>query len=230
MRYAVFSDIHGNLPALQAVLRDAEGNGCEGYLCAGDIVGEYDWSNECVELVRSIGAVCVKGNQDEYCASGMALDGFNEKARERVRATREALSERAKEWLIKLPLVVDGNEFTLVHGSLDHPERWGYVFDKSAAAASFMGQKSAVCFNGHTHVPVCFEKDQSVRGGTYTQVDFRRGTKYLVNVGSVGQSRDGVVKSSYVIYDADEKTAELRRIDFMRPGGGAASAPVAQPR
>ncbi len=87
MRCAVFSDIHGNLPALQAVLRDAEGNGCNGYFCAGDIVGEYGQSEECVEMVRSIGAVCVRGNQDEYCASGMALDGFNEKARERIEAT-----------------------------------------------------------------------------------------------------------------------------------------------
>jgi predicted phosphodiesterase len=160
----------------------------------------------------------------------MALDGFNEKARERVKSTREALSEEAKEWLMKLPLVVDEDGFTLVHATLDHPGRWGYVFDKNAAAASFTEQKSAVCFNGHTHVPVCFQKGLMVRGGTYTQVSFSRGTKYLVNVGSVGQPRDGIAMSSYVIYDAEVKTAELRRIDFMLPGGGAAAAPVVQPR
>jgi predicted phosphodiesterase len=230
MRYAVFSDIHGNLAALQAVLRDAEGNGCEGYLCAGDIVGEYDRPNECVELVRSIGAVCVKGNQDEYCSTEMALDGFNEKARESVEATRAALSEDSKSWLRGLSHVVKNGDFTLVHASLDQPERWGYIFDKLAASASFTEQKSSLCFNGHTHVPVCFEKDQTVRGGTYTQISFRRGMKYLVNVGSVGHPRDGVAKASYVIYDADEKTAELRRIDFMQPGGGADSALVVQPR
>ncbi len=230
MKYAVFSDIHGNLAALQAVLRDAEGNACEGYLCAGDIVGEYDQSEECVEMVRSIGAVCVMGNQDEYCGTDMKLDGFNEKARESVEATRRALSDDSKLWLQSLPYVVKCDEFTLVHASLDHPERWQYIFDKMAAAASLTEQQSAVCFNGHTHVPVYFEKDQSVRGGTYAQVSFRRGAKYLVNVGSVGHSRDGVAKSSYVIYDTDEKTAELRRIDFMRPEGGAASALVVQPR
>lgn len=230
MRYAVFSDIHGNLPALQAVLRDAEGNGCEGYLCAGDIVGEYDRPEECVELVRSLGAVCVKGNQDEYCGTEMALDGFNEKARERVKATRAVLSEDSKKWLQSLPHVVKDDSFTLVHASLDHPARWQYIFDKLAAVASISKQESPVCFNGHTHVPVCYQYDLMVRGGTYTQVSFSRGTKYLVNVGSVGQPRDGVAKSCYVIYDAEAKTAELRRIDFILPGGGAAAAPVVQPR
>ena len=159
----------------------------------------------------------------------MELDGFNEKAREQVKATREALSEEVKEWLRNLPLVIDGDGFTLVHATLDHPGRWGYVFDKNAAAASFTEQKKSVCFNGHTHVPVCFEKGLAVRGGTYTQVSFHRGAKYLLNVGSVGQPRDGIVKSSYVIYDEGEKTAELRRSDFMMPGGGAAAAPVVHP-
>ncbi len=139
------------------------------------------------------------------------------------------MSEEAKEWLIRLSLVVVGDGFTLVHATLNHPERWEYVFDKNAAAASFTEQKTSVCFNGHTHVPVCFEKGLAVRGGTYTLVSFQLGAQYLLNVGSVGQPRDGIVKSSYVIYDLEKKTAELRRIDFMMPGGGAAAAPVVHP-
>jgi predicted phosphodiesterase len=230
MRYAVFSDIHGNLPALQAVLRDAEGNGCERYHCAGDIVGAYGPSNECVELVRSIGAVCVKGNQDEYCCTDMPLNGFNEKAIESVLKTRGELSKVSKTWLSELPLVVSDDTVTLVHASLDHPERWEYIFDKLSAVRSLAIQTSSLCFSGHTHVPVCFQKDSSIKGGTYTQITFTRGTKYLVNVGSVGQPRDGIAKPCYVIYDEDKMTAVLRRVDYMRPGGGTGPSPVVQPR
>jgi predicted phosphodiesterase len=88
------------------------------------------------------------------------------------------------------------------------------VFDKLAAAASFTYQNTPICFFGHTHVPVAFVRDSVVRGGTYSKFKIEAGKKYFINVGSVGQSRDGVPKATYVTYDVDEQSIELRRLDY----------------
>ena len=93
-------------------------------------------------------------------------------------------------------------------------QRWGYVFDRLAAAASFTYQNTPVCFFGHTHVPLAFVRDSVVRGGTYSKFKVEPGRKYFVNVGSVGQPRDGNPKASYAIYDMDEASVELRRLDY----------------
>jgi diadenosine tetraphosphatase ApaH/serine/threonine PP2A family protein phosphatase len=88
------------------------------------------------------------------------------------------------------------------------------VFDKLAAAASFPYQNTPICFFGHTHVPVAFIRDTMVRGGTYSKFKIEAGKKYFINVGAVGQPRDGNPKSAYVIYDTSEGTVELRRLDY----------------
>jgi predicted phosphodiesterase len=105
----------------------------------------------------------------------------------------------------------------MVHATLDGPQRWGYVFDKLAAAASFTYQNTSVCFFGHTHVPVAFIRDSVVRGGTYSKFKVEPGKKYFVNVGAVGQPRDGNSKAAYVVYDLEESTIELRRLDYDIP-------------
>jgi predicted phosphodiesterase len=105
----------------------------------------------------------------------------------------------------------------MVHATLDGPQRWGYVFDRLAAAASFTYQNTAVCFFGHTHVPLAFVRDSVVRGGTYSKFRVEPGKKYFVNVGAVGQPRDGNPKAGYVVYDLNEQTIELRRLDYDIP-------------
>jgi len=97
---------------------------------------------------------------------------------------------------------------------LEYPERWGYVFDRLGAAASFARQTTDVCFFGHTHVPVAFVRDTAVRGGTYSKLNMEAGKQYFVNVGSVGQPRDSNPKAAYAVYDLDKRTIELRRVDY----------------
>ncbi len=97
---------------------------------------------------------------------------------------------------------------------MDQPQRWAYVFEKLDAAASFTYQNTAVCFFGHTHVPLAFIRDSSVRGGTYSKFKVEPGRKYFVNVGAVGQPRDGIPKAGYVVYDMNEGSIELRRLDY----------------
>jgi predicted phosphodiesterase len=217
MKYAILADIHGNLEALQVVLEDCKAQGVTHYACLGDVVGYNANPKECLDIIRGMGMPCVKGNHDEYCSTDTALDGFNAHAAEAVEWTRQQLTTDDRQWLRDLKYLRLVANFTIVHATLDVPQRWGYVFDKLAAAASFTYQNTSVCFFGHTHVPVAFIRDTVVRGGTYSKFKVEPGRKYFVNVGSIGQSRDGVAKATYVVYDMNEGTIELRRLDYDIP-------------
>jgi predicted phosphodiesterase len=217
MKYAIIADIHANLEAFQVVLEDARNQKVTHYACLGDVVGYNANPKECLEIVRKMNIPCVKGNHDEYCSTEDALEGFNPAAAEAVYWTREQLSNEERQWLCELKYSRMVANFTLVHATLDAPERWGYVFDKLAAAASFPYQNTQVCFFGHTHVPVAFMRDTVVRGGTYSKFKIDTAKKYFINVGAVGQPRDNNPKAAYVVYDMDEGTIELRRLEYDIP-------------
>lgn len=214
MKYAIIADIHANLVALTAVLADSEAQGCSRVLCLGDIVGYGVHPKECLDLVRKRAVPCVKGNFDDYVSSEPAQTGFTQVAAEQIKWTRAQLGESDREWLRGLPHVEIVDGFTLVHATLQEPHRWEYVFDKMAAACSFTHQTTAVCFFGHTHVPVAFVRDSAVRGGTYSKISVDSNKQYFVNVGSVGQPRDNNPKAAYVVYDPAERVIELRRLAF----------------
>jgi predicted phosphodiesterase len=214
MKFAIIADIHANLEALQVVLEDAKKQQVTHYACLGDVVGYNANPKECLDIVRTMNMPCVKGNHDEYCSSEEHSEGFNPAAAEAVNWTRKQLTEDDRQWLRDLKYTRMVTNFTIVHATLDGPQRWGYVFDKLAAAASLTYQNTSVCFFGHTHVPVAFMKDSVVRGGTYSKFKTEPGKKYFVNVGAVGQPRDNNPKCAYVVYDPDEGTIEIRRLDY----------------
>jgi predicted phosphodiesterase len=217
MKYAIVADIHANLEALQVVLEDAKAQKCTHHACLGDVVGYNANPKECLDIIRDAGMPCVKGNHDEYCSIESNLEGFNPHAAEAIQWTRNQLTEEDRDWLRSMKYIRLVASFSIVHATLDGPQRWGYVFDRLAAAASFTYQNTSVCFFGHTHVPVAFIRDSVVRGGTYSKFKIEPGRKYFINVGSVGQSRDGVPKATYVIYNMDEGSVELRRLDYDMP-------------
>jgi predicted phosphodiesterase len=214
MKYAIISDIHANLEAFQVVLEDAQNQKVTHYACIGDVVGYNANPKECLDIVCKMNMPCVKGNHDEYCSTDDPLEGFNPAAAEAVHWTRRQLSDKERQWLCDLKYTKIVANFTLVHATLDAPERWGYVFDKLAAAASFPYQNTQVCFFGHTHVPVAFMRDTVVRGGTYSKFKIDPAKKYFINVGAVGQPRDNNPKAAYVVYDMNEGTIELRRLEY----------------
>jgi predicted phosphodiesterase len=214
MKYAIIADIHGNLDAFQVVLEDIRAQNATHIVCLGDVVGYNAQPKECLQIVREMNIPCVKGNHDEYCSSEDHLEGFNPHATEAVHWTRNQLSAEEKQWLRDLKYSRMAANFTMVHATLDAPERWQYVFDKLAAAASFPYQQTQMCFFGHTHVPVAFMRDTVVRGGTYSKFKVDPTKKYFINVGAVGQPRDNNPKAAYVIYDMDAQTIELRRLDY----------------
>jgi diadenosine tetraphosphatase ApaH/serine/threonine PP2A family protein phosphatase len=158
------------------------------------------------------------GNHDEYCAASHDLTGFNPMAADAIKWTREQLGEDEKTWLRTLKYVRIVQSFTMVHATLDLPDKWAYVFDKLAAAASFNYQHTSVCFNGHTHVPIAFVRGPTgIQGGLYTKIKVEVGRKYFINVGSTGQPRDRNPKAAYVIFDLMDNMIELHRLDYDIP-------------
>jgi diadenosine tetraphosphatase ApaH/serine/threonine PP2A family protein phosphatase len=213
-RYAILGDIHANLEALTAVLNDAQDQRCAHYVCVGDIVGYNSNPTECLDIIRDLAMPCVKGNHDEYCSTSHGLENLSPRATAAAIWTRQQLGEEDKQWLRDLKYTRLVSNFSLVHATLDAPQCWGYVFEKLAAAASFTYQNTSICFFGHTHVPVVFIRDNTVRGGTYSKFKPEPGRKYFVNVGSVGEPRDGNPAAAYVIYDMSDGSIELRRIPY----------------
>jgi diadenosine tetraphosphatase ApaH/serine/threonine PP2A family protein phosphatase len=164
--------------------------------------------------VRELGAVCVRGNHDHYCSHAESLNGFHPLAADVVGWTRKQLNNEQQEFLRNLRYVAPVETFTIVHATLDMPEQWGYVFDRLEAEANFNYQTTTLCFYGHTHMPLAFEKTDTIRFGLYTKLKVGLGRKYFINVGSVGQPRDGDPRAAYVVYDMINNVVELRRIAY----------------
>ncbi len=214
MRYAIFGDIHANWEGLTAVLKDAKEQGVTHYACLGDVVGYNSDPVDCLEKIRDLKCPVVRGNHDHYCSHSDSLEGFHPLAANVVDWTRKKLSDEQREYLANLKYVDSVETFTIVHSTLDAPGSWGYVFDKLEAEANFSYQVTSVCFYGHTHVPMAFEKSDGIRSGLFRKLKVAVGRKYLINVGSVGQPRDGDPRSAYVVYDLIENTIELRRVPY----------------
>ncbi|PYL10207.1 MAG: metallophosphoesterase [Verrucomicrobia bacterium] len=215
MRYAIFSDIHSNLEALEAVLHDAAEQKCTHYVCLGDIVGYNADPHECVERMRAMDCPVVKGNHDEQASLIESSRDFNELAESAIRWTRDHLSDDDKTWLRELRLQRQVRDFTIVHATLDTPAQWAYVFNNLDAAASFTYQHTTVCFFGHTHVPMAFIRDEGVRRIKIDQLRIEAGKKYFINAGSVGQPRDADWRAAYCIFDIENDVVELRRVRYQ---------------
>lgn len=220
-KLAILADIHANLEALNAVLEDARSQSVTDFYCLGDIVGYNANPQECIDIVRDLCAKTVCGNHDFYCSHEKSLDDFQPHAAAVIDWTRRQLNDRSIKWLSNLPMSIPmfPYSFTLVHGTLDMPELWGYVFDTFDAEAHFTYQQTSVCFHGHTHVPLVFEKSGSdvnrypaPEPGARISLSF--GRKYFINVGSVGQPRDEIPLSSYLIFEPKSKTIEFRRVPY----------------
>jgi len=214
MRYAIISDIHSNLEAFEAVLADADDNKCTDFVCLGDVVGYNANPHDCVDRVREMECPIVKGNHDEQASLIESSRDFNEMAEAAIQWTRDHLTGEDKNWLRDLKLQRQVQDFTIVHATLDTPGQWGYVFNNLDAAASFTYQHTTVCFFGHTHVPVAFVRDEGVQRQQIDKLRIDPGKKYFINVGSVGQPRDGDWRAAYCIYDVESNVVEQRRIKY----------------
>ena len=218
MKYAILGDIHANLEALQAVLLDAEQQGVTHFACTGDVVGYNADPKACLKIVRGLKCQVVQGNHDYYAGCNESMELFTPMAQQSIYWTRRQLTLLERKYLRELPMVADIETFTIVHSSLSNPNRWNYIFKRNAAESSFRNQFANVCFFGHTHVPLAFVNDgASIEKGFYDTLTINPGYKYLINVGSVGQPRDRNPLAAYAIYDLDEETVTMRRVDYDIP-------------
>jgi predicted phosphodiesterase len=214
MRFALFGDIHANLEALEAVLADAAQQGATDYVCTGDIVGYNADPSACLEIVREMNCPTVKGNHDEDASGNHSLDSMNPVAAAALEWTRQQLSDEQRQWLTRLRMVRQVADFTVVHSTLDQPAHWNYVTNRFDAMANFSYQFTQICFHGHTHVPRFYVKSDKVQEVASDSVVIEKGSKYFINIGSVGQPRDGDWRASYAIFDLEHQMVVIRRVEY----------------
>ena len=214
MKIALFGDIHANLEALETVLADAETQGCDSYVCLGDVVGYNANPSECLEIIRQMDCPVVKGNHDEDAGGDHSLEMMNPIAAEALQWTRDQLTDEQREFLSRMRMVRQVEDFTIVHSTLDQPNVWNYVTNKFDAMSNFSYQFTQVCFHGHTHVPRVFVRGSKVQDISPDSIAIEEGMKYFINAGSVGQPRDGDWRASYCIYDLDAKLIYFRRLEY----------------
>jgi predicted phosphodiesterase len=214
MRIALFGDIHANLEALEAVLKDASEQGVTEYVCMGDIVGYNADPSACLEIVRAMNCPTVKGNHDEDASGSHSLESMNPVAAAALEWTRQQLTDEQRQWLARLRMVRQVSDFTVVHSTLDQPANWNYVTNRFDAMSNFSYQFTPICFHGHTHVPRIYMKTDKVQEVFTDSVAIEDGAKYFINVGSVGQPRDGDWRACYAIYDLEHQMVVFRRVDY----------------
>ena len=214
MKFAIFGDIHANLEAFDAVMADAAAQGVTHHVCIGDVDGYNANPHECVARLQEMGCPVVKGNHDEEASADTEIVGLNPLAQAALEWTRKALSDEDKLWLRNLRMVRQVRDFTIVHATLDTPTSWAYVMNKFDAMASFSYQFTQVCFFGHTHTPRVYVKGVTVTLENTETVRIEPGRKYFINVGSVGQPRDGDWRSAYAVYDHDNQQVYIRRVPY----------------
>jgi predicted phosphodiesterase len=214
MRIAVLSDIHANLPALDAVLADA--GAVDGIWQLGDVVGYGPDPDGVIDRLREAGASGVRGNHDAAAAGGSEIDWFNPEARRAMEWTRTAISRESLAWLQGLPERRTLEACELVHGSPREP-LWEYVTSAAIARDNLDVLREPIGLHGHTHVPVAFVADGDevahVGPGDGTSLALE-GRRALVNPGSVGQPRDGDPRSSYLILDPAAGTMTWHRVAY----------------
>ena len=214
MRIAVLSDVHANLPALEAVRADL--TDVDQVWVLGDIVGYGPQPNEVIAVLQEMGARSVMGNHDGAAIGQVDVSWFNPDAARAIAWTGEVIDDNARAYLATLPEVRRDGDLTAVHGSPRDPT-WEYITGPDVAGANLASFDTRICLHGHTHVPIVFrareESMDVVPASPGAPVTIAEG-RLLLNPGSVGQPRDGDPASSYVVIDTQAGTAEFRRVSY----------------
>ena len=214
MRYGFISDIHGNLEGLSACLAELADRDVDEYWCLGDVVGYMADPRECIKVVRELGATVVAGNHDQAAIGKASTEYFNEYARRAIEWTAGELTEKERAFLDSLPLVEVGEHFTAVHATLEEPEEWNYVRSTFEAHRNLELSERPMIFYGHSHVPIWFQDDRGCRYYHDPHIELSDGSRYMINVGSSGQPRDGDPRAACAVYDTEEGEVDIIRVEY----------------
>jgi diadenosine tetraphosphatase ApaH/serine/threonine PP2A family protein phosphatase len=215
MRYAIVSDVHGNLESLECALAATQSG--DTLVSLGDVVGYGPNPNECVALLRERCEHAVLGNHDLAAVESFGVESFNSVARAAIGWTQSVLDEPSRAWLNALPYELRFPNFLLVHGA---PVRYfEYVLDKEAAARAFESTDAPIVFVGHTHIAEYWDCDEDgVIGHKHMQhggeLMLEPGKRYIVDVGSVGQPRDLNPQASFLFYEPEQGRVEWVRYAY----------------
>jgi predicted phosphodiesterase len=220
LRAAIISDVHSNLPALEAVLEAIEEAGVDQLWCLGDVVGYGADPDACAALIRDRCDVCLVGNHDLAVLERLDISSFSDAAAAAVEWTRERVGAATLDFLGGLEPQGAREGIGLFHASPRDPI-WEYVLTTDQADASLDEQSARVCLIGHSHISLFFTRPDSrpasqthgAQAGDGALLDLAGGD-WLINPGSVGQPRDGDPRAAWMELDSDEWTARFHRVDY----------------
>ena len=220
MRYLIFTDIHGNLEAFLAFLKFAQKYKIDRYLFLGDLVGYGASPNEIIQKIKGLKPITtIRGNHDKAVCEIETIQTFNPIAASAIHWTRQNILKKNLTYLERLkkgPIVIN-DEISICHGAPFDEDH--YIFGEFDAAEAFLHVKTPICFFGHTHFPFVYtEKDHFVEGtfltGNSNEIKIEKGTKYLINPGSIGQPRDRNPRAACAIYDSKSRKIKFFRLDY----------------
>ena len=217
MKIGIISDIHSNLEALEKVLSFLRKK-VEKIVHIGDLVGYGANPKEVLFLIVENKIEGVMGNHDSAVIDEQNALYFNEYAKKAVQWTRKVLSEEEINFLKKLSYKLNFNDFTLVHSTPSAPTQWRYLTFLEQAVEEFSYFSEKICFIGHTHTFLVVKRnnDGKIEILNETEAIIEENSKYIINVGSVGQPRDGNPASSFVIYDTEERKVKFFRLNYNK--------------
>lgn len=216
-RIAIMSDVHGNFEALKEVLADLDGQGVDAVYCLGDMIGYGPQPRECADLLRGRGVRCTMGNHEQGLINIIYLRGFNQPAADVLRRTREMISEETYQWLTTRPKAIVEHGCRFVHG-LPPDSITEYLWKyRDEMAGVFARYGEDVCFVGHTHDLMrytCLRGEPTRHALPEGETVLERGVRHLVNIGAVGQPRDGDNRAKYGVFDLDTRVLTMRFIPY----------------
>lgn len=233
MRIIIFSDIHANLEALQAVFADTASMKIDRFICLGDVVGYYADPEACVKLIRERNVLCIQGNHDAVAGGLEGPTGFNPIASEVIRWTHDRLSPESRNWLASLPSKIEfQSECCAVHGSLR--DRDEYLLSKAAIRSNFTLMReiasARIVFFGHTHRRAAFSliEGDEVLFSQSDDLDLSIEQFFLINPGGLGQPRDGIVGAPYVLFENEVVKFRIALYDVEKTAKKAAKLPYGE--
>jgi predicted phosphodiesterase len=212
----ILADIHANIHALDAVLETLSAHELAAIYCAGDIVGYGVYPNECVERLRELGAICIRGNHDRFVVGLDDGSSFNGMAYEAGLLTREMLSAESRDYLLGLSDECRVDDNTLIaHGAPGDPDRYLFGSRELSDAAENLQREEGpgLCIVGHTHVPAFADPDHAFPSDKML-VMFDDDRRIMINPGSVGQPRDGSPAAAYALVEMESGTILFNRVTY----------------
>ena len=216
MKIALISDIHGNLEALVSVLKHIEKLRVDEIHCLGDVVGYGCNPIECLNLIEENAQVKLMGNHEYAILGNISTDSYTAIAKISTKWTHRILTDREFSIISDFKMRHSFDDILMVHASPYKDDYWRYILTPEEAYKTFESISENICFYGHSHIPMIFTESSNGLPRKQVGHDFDpfEESRYLVNVGSVGQPRDNDPRACFVIFDTENQEIKYHRVEY----------------